>query len=273
MKHNRAFTLIELLVVIAIIAILAAILFPVFAQAKMAAKKTSSLSNVKQIALSCIMYGGDYDDTFCAQGEPGPDNGWGWQMTWMFETQPYMKNMDIMRDPSDTHAVEVDTGPMYSYWANGVLQGRCSPSWDGWKFRGVINFSRSWAEMAPRSASAVTFPSGTILLATRTIPAPGSWMQTLHGAFSCWSGVYSNSDGVDMGVALPGQKDGTFSAPVAGYDGTVFNAYAGKSNFAFTDGHAKTMKPTETVDLSKAQAGGCIESNYFKMWDSLRAED
>jgi len=64
MKHlQRAFTLIELLVVIAIIAILAAILFPVFAQAKDAAKKTQSLSNVKSLGLGVIMYAGDSDDT------------------------------------------------------------------------------------------------------------------------------------------------------------------------------------------------------------------
>lgn len=62
MKH-RGFTLIELLVVIAIIAILAAILFPVFAQAKLAAKKTTSLSNVKQQGLGSLMYANDYDDT------------------------------------------------------------------------------------------------------------------------------------------------------------------------------------------------------------------
>src|SRR5271167_4373871 len=66
MKH-RGFTLIELLVVIAIIAILAAILFPVFAQAKAAAKKTASLSNVKQIGLGGLMYCNDYDDMFMYQ--------------------------------------------------------------------------------------------------------------------------------------------------------------------------------------------------------------
>src|ERR1700744_1865565 len=61
---SAAFTLIELLVVIAIIAILAAILFPVFAQAKAAAKKTASLSNNKQQCLALLMYGNDYDDLF-----------------------------------------------------------------------------------------------------------------------------------------------------------------------------------------------------------------
>ncbi|RYG96472.1 MAG: prepilin-type N-terminal cleavage/methylation domain-containing protein [Alphaproteobacteria bacterium] len=63
-SSRRAFTLIELLVVIAIIAILAAILFPVFAQAKTAAKKTATLSNMKQVALGNRMYAGDHDDHY-----------------------------------------------------------------------------------------------------------------------------------------------------------------------------------------------------------------
>src|SRR5512140_1359513 len=63
-QRARGFTLIELLVVIAIIAILAAILFPVFAQAKLAAKKTTDLSNLKQLGLGAIMYSADNDDYF-----------------------------------------------------------------------------------------------------------------------------------------------------------------------------------------------------------------
>lgn len=83
---RKAFTLIELLVVIAIIAILAAILFPVFAQAKEAAKKTTCVSNTKQTALAAIMYAGDYDDVLprhdnngsCVYGEsPCNTPDWG----------------------------------------------------------------------------------------------------------------------------------------------------------------------------------------------------
>lgn len=70
---RKAFTLIELLVVIAIIAILAAILFPVFAQAKLAAKKTVTLSNIKQVGMATILYAGDSDDIWPRQDNCAPD--------------------------------------------------------------------------------------------------------------------------------------------------------------------------------------------------------
>src|ERR1700676_4164590 len=77
MRYSRSrngFTLIELLVVIAIIAILAAILFPVFARARESAKKTSCLSNTKQIGLAAMMYLNDYDDTYWWNPWPGGQN-------------------------------------------------------------------------------------------------------------------------------------------------------------------------------------------------------
>lgn len=92
--NPRAFTLIELLVVIAIIAILAAILFPVFAQAKAAAKRTSDLSNVKQLALGVMMYMNDSDDMtpLFRVVENGGD-WWTAKMTgWKDFTSPYIKN-------------------------------------------------------------------------------------------------------------------------------------------------------------------------------------
>jgi prepilin-type N-terminal cleavage/methylation domain-containing protein/prepilin-type processing-associated H-X9-DG protein len=107
---SSAFTLIELLVVIAIIAILAAILFPVFAQAKLAAKKTVDLSNMKQIGLSLIMYAGDYDDTTPqASWEVKPAYGplipWDlkkYQIHWTYLIQPYVKNYSIFIAPADS---------------------------------------------------------------------------------------------------------------------------------------------------------------------------
>ncbi len=86
---RKAFTLIELLVVIAIIAILAAILFPVFAQAKLAAKKTQVLSNAKQIGMGQLIYINDYDDT-------SPSLGVG---DWTDKLYPYVKNEDLFMNP------------------------------------------------------------------------------------------------------------------------------------------------------------------------------
>jgi len=278
MKQRRAFTLIELLVVIAIIAILAAILFPVFAQAKLAAKKASSTSNIKQLALASLMYTADYDDNFCAQGEPNPDNGWGWQMTWQMHTLPYMKNYGIFLDPSDNHTGPSWSGPMFSYPANGIYAGKCTPNWGGWNMIGVIQTNRSWVNNynAPRSATAIPLVAETILFATRFKMHPSSWMypEGIRGVFDPWASALLMSDGVDAGVSLPGQKNGPWTAPDPTYDGVIANIYGGQSPFAFADGHAKTMKPTQTVDMAKGitnnNAGGCHESGYWKMWDSTR---
>jgi len=102
--NKRAFTLIELLVVIAIIAILAAILFPVFAQAKEAAKRTSCLSNTKQAGLAYVMYYNDNDDTTPTVVEYyNFDNPGGYSVLDYWEQiQPYSKNTNIFVCPDDS---------------------------------------------------------------------------------------------------------------------------------------------------------------------------
>jgi len=108
LNPRRAFTLIELLVVIAIIAILAAILFPVFAQAKSAAKKTASISNNKQLTLGALQYYNDFDDLFpiAAYNETFSANPASPDSIPMVMIYPYVKNMGVMMDPMDPATVD-----------------------------------------------------------------------------------------------------------------------------------------------------------------------
>ncbi len=122
---KKAFTLIELLVVIAIIAILAAILFPVFAQAKESAKRTSCLSNIKQLNNAWIMYAGDYDDNWVSTGKQygtaiAADGGNAHDF--FFLSQAYVKNYDIFYCP-DRHDTEAGSsndpgGRLFGYGMN-----------------------------------------------------------------------------------------------------------------------------------------------------------
>ncbi len=116
--QRRGFTLIELLVVIAIIAILAAILFPVFARAREKARQTTCLSNVKQLCLGMLMYAQDYDERlpFYPYGDDP------WLYTWPITIQAYVKNEQVLNCPSNPHTSNLSYhGVVYAGWPDYAL--------------------------------------------------------------------------------------------------------------------------------------------------------
>ncbi len=157
-QRKRAFTLIELLVVIAIIAILAAILFPVFAQAKASAKTTATLSNVKQIALAGMMYSNDYDDVvhpheyYNNLGSPTIDAGYYWYI------EPYTKSKTMLFDAA--RGVSVETNDPSYLWSRAVSITLNRNGWSSWET--LDTFVRSYRVMtaqediAKRAAYVIT---------------------------------------------------------------------------------------------------------------------
>ena len=252
---KKAFTLIELLVVIAIIAILAAILFPVFAQAKLAAKKTVALSNTKEIAIGMQLYVNDSDDTtpivFTISGQGSVD---------VYQTmQPYIKNMDVFFSSEWTHqngdAVGSETmscdntnTPSGYYVPSGTNAKRCVAYGYNWGF-GV------WAGGALIGAE-VGSPNGTV--------TPGISMTS----------VSSPSDLPAFGDSYKGRRY-TMSAVgslLQYYSGTQTTSslrYGGSLNFAFVDGHAKAIK-IQPYNFPNAAAQAPGESTIAMPADSSK---
>ncbi|MFZ4506408.1 MAG: prepilin-type N-terminal cleavage/methylation domain-containing protein [Fimbriimonas sp.] len=157
---RRAFTLIELLVVIAIIAILAAILFPVFARAKLAAKATACGSNVKQMATAFTMYSGDYDDTLPLAAY-STDAAF---VIWHDLVDPYVKNKDIWVCPGSSVALTDSNGAQTSHFGYNVQYLTTL----------AMDFSNANDHRAV-SFGAITQPTETVLLAGAKTSVVGSW--------------------------------------------------------------------------------------------------
>jgi prepilin-type N-terminal cleavage/methylation domain-containing protein/prepilin-type processing-associated H-X9-DG protein len=252
LRKRRAFTLIELLVVIAIIAILAAILFPVFAQAREKARQASCLSNAKQLGLAYIMYAQDYDETFApaysSSRISGVDNLW-WGRGWVFMIQPYIKNVQVFRCPSDS--VERTT-----YWQPQATSFSPNANVNGWwrtpSVQGPINVGADWigSGFAPWiSMPAIGRPADTILLGEShnadhiAAGFPGNGIQGAqvflgYNAITRW-----------YGGATGNTPDGTRAANLKfpdGPNGMVSARHAEMANFTFCDGHVKAMRPVQT---------------------------
>lgn len=187
-----AFTLIELLVVIAIVSVLAAILFPVFAQAKESANRAVCLSNLKQIGSATQLYTADYDDKFMLishqpNGVPNSSN----DRTWVQLVLPYLRNFSVFRCPSDnsfrsegesTFDQDVVPGDTDSRYYTASL--RTDYGYNFLNLSPVIKLDGSWVPQ-PKTVSQVEDPSATLLyldsvwaLTNGSPWGGGSWLVT-----------------------------------------------------------------------------------------------
>jgi prepilin-type N-terminal cleavage/methylation domain-containing protein len=259
LNRNRAFTLIELLVVIAIIAILAAILFPVFAQAKAAAKKTSSLSNVKQNDLAMIMYAGDYDDLFpltvswSTNNAPAYVGSLGYQ-PWSWLILPYEKSFPILNDPQAPAQL-----PLAASWPAGSTE-ILNPQY-GYNYVGIDPYTYQGGSMPwtqnPKSSTSLSQPANTVMLANKNSDAEtnaGAANFWWYGPYSFTSSVVNDPPVCPFNVTIAWCFDswraGSFwttnlalSPTAGGNTGGVSIRSANQSVVAWADGHAKSCAP------------------------------
>ncbi len=246
---QRGFTLIELLVVIAIIAILAAILFPVFAQAREKARSITSLSNMNQLATACLMYEQDYDETFPV----GLQNAW-YADSWDYTLQPYIKSEQVLVDPDDPRTLASGyanwMGPLVSYAANGyMLYNNSTGKWD---MDGVMGVSQSWMGQTTTSDARVTYPASTILIAEKDNVYPYESDGNAQTGNVYWFGPGSLFTGLNWWDSYyPGEIPDGAVQPITpetylGPNGAAPALHNGMTNFAFCDGHVKAMIPTAT---------------------------
>ncbi len=264
-----AFTLIELLVVIAIIAILAAILFPVFAQARESARTSSCLSNTKQVSLGVLQYLQDYDERYPiyrydTPNGPKPDSPFGlWRRNhvgWGIQIMPYVKNAQVFKCPSSSDTWQTDqnalnngddSGPTgaIQYGMNARLTGRQDFS-SGTKLAGV------------------RYPASTILLVDswgysdeQPIVCDLNWVEWgYQGGYSqLLNGDNREDSGWDAnGYNAPAKqqrlcKNGTGQS---WGQNAPMRRHKGGGNIAFNDGHSKFFPGNSSCQVWDRSDGG-----------------
>ena len=226
---KKAFTLIELLVVIAIIAILAAILFPVFARARENARRSSCQSNLKQIGLGIAQYTQDYDETMPTGRENA--NNWTEARGWAGQLAPYIKSTQIFVCPSDTTNATAPNAPV-SYGMNQNFRNSQPDPNTG---------SFSPAKLSQFTATAKTIALFEVDNVTSNVATDGELgSRAGRGPDSDNGNGYLNqgryATGIMSGKGAVGTSNGNISNLYR--DGRHLEG----ANYAFADGHVKWLK-------------------------------
>jgi prepilin-type N-terminal cleavage/methylation domain-containing protein/prepilin-type processing-associated H-X9-DG protein len=296
MTHSsrKGFTLIELLVVIAIIAILAAILFPVFARARESARTSSCLSNTKQISLAILQYLQDYDEKFpvaafdnMSTTNTQPDTPWtGWPQKyigWDHTVYPYVKNTQIFRCPTK------DDGPCLE---DQGTNGNCGSNDNGNNRTGTCQYFinkqltgdpevNNWNNSGfhPQKQAALQWPAVTIMVGESTI---GATTGSMGHEFDGWGWEDGHRPLYDNGNAGDTWSYKTNYSVLCNTAGTPFNEHSTGgtppalwihnegSNYAFTDGHVKWYKATNACavwNVNTFRSGSAITYQKGGGWD------
>jgi len=244
MQSRKAFTLIELLVVIAIIAILAAILFPVFAKAREKARQTSCINNCKQLGLAFMQYIQDNDEKFPNSINYGSD--------WAQHIYPYVKSTGVYQCPDDS------LSRVASEQAAGENPANCYPVSYVWNSY-IANTGlwvnapvSAWAQHTPGAKySLLKAPSTTVLryegdssVTAANKPGPANnWfepnMGPNHNVFSTAS--YDNHGQYQTAVNTARHDQGTGRATIINNAANFTNFLTGKNVYVMSDGHVKFL--------------------------------
>lgn len=241
LRRRSGFTLIELLVVIAIIAILAAILFPVFAQAREKARTISSNSNVRQLGLAIRMYVQDFDERFPFGGwipnfGAGNNGSWEWQNT----CAPYIKNKGIYYCPSSGDMDEDPNNPQAWHWNRNPVSYLYNNQWG--------------RDRNPKKDSAAVEPASTWLLIDG------------HSDWGCSNNVCEGVDWMGRPDTTWLMEDTTFGSdarlitgwlPWQGFTWGLPRHNAG-ANVCYSDGHVKYIKVCPSTPPLSVADGNAI---------------
>jgi prepilin-type N-terminal cleavage/methylation domain-containing protein/prepilin-type processing-associated H-X9-DG protein len=243
-RTRTGFTLIELLVVIAIIAILAAILFPVFAKAREKARQTSCLSNTRQLATAILSYAQDCDETMSPRAGRYANGGY---IHWIGLHQPYIKNTQIAICPSHQTGWQIDSWSqsgsygLNAYYGHGMSMG--CPKHAPFGEQGPSNNNDFSATLAEIRSPADTIATGDTTGGDRIFRCPSAY---------------------DVPSFTPGDPD------YLGDCHQLTGRHNNVCNLAFTDGHAKGMKLAAVHGQTYVDTGAMYGSGQVYSMLSIR---